>query len=99
MAQGKSRRKGGGGKKSKLRGRATKTRKRNGCKANQKSKAFTFAKIKSFKKKQMSNLKLTRSIHNKNHDLAVETALGNGETLRTIGTTKNRHVRKFKVKQ
>ena len=59
----------------------------------------TFAKLPKLKKKQLSNQSLTRNINNKNHDLAVQAAIRNGEPLRMVSTTKNTHSRKLKVKQ
>ena len=93
MAQGKTRHKKATGKGSKG---AKRKRKNQQRKERQKR---TFAKLPKFKKKQISNQMLTRSINNKNHDLAVSVAMANGEPLRMVSSTKQTHTRKFKVKQ
>ena len=59
----------------------------------------TFAKLGKIRKKQQSNAKLTRNINNKNHDLAVQAALRNGEPLGMVGQSKDTHTRKIRVKR
>eukprot|EP01084_Bolivina_argentea_P055069 100978_1 len=91
MAQGKFIRKNGGGTKKKSRRKKAQQRKQR--------QKMAFAKLPRFKKKQLSQQKLKRTINNKNHDIAVQVAMGHGESLRIVGNTKNTHVKKFKVKQ
>mmetsp|Transcript_57552 Transcript_57552/g.95608 ORF Transcript_57552/g.95608 Transcript_57552/m.95608 type:complete len:99 (+) Transcript_57552:24-320(+) len=98
MAQGKQRNKNSSNKGSKNLNKKKKQmqKKNNKSKSNFKT---TFAKLPTIKKSQLNNKRISSSINNKNHDIAVRNALRNGEKLNVVSTSRKTHQKKFIPKE